>query len=340
MRLRQSISQKSGEAAITVRIAQFVHPRNDVIDAAFLRDFPGIEVIKAADLDGLATALDGAAALITTNSAFTPEFAGTLRGNAGRLKWIQFTTVGIDIADAAGLPPGLWLTNTGDVMQATLATHAIALMLAVQRGLHRFESARARHHWDRDGLAKYLTVPEGGTMVILGMGRIGQDVARKAKAFGMNVICVTGASAPANDAIDRVVARERVDEVLPGADVVMVAMPIDDDTRGFLSSALIALMKPGAIVVNISRGLVVDEAALAEALGAGRLGGAGLDAFGEEPLPADSPFWGLDNVVMTPHVGGQAGDHNRRKLAEVIHENMGRFLDGKPLLNIVRAPNA
>lgn len=338
LRLRQSISKKSGEAAITVRIAQFVHPRNDVIDAAFLRDFPGIEVVKASNLDGLATALKGAAALISTNSAFTPEFAKTVRDNAGALKWIQFTTVGIDIADAAGLPPGLWLTNTGDVMQATLATHAIALMLAVQRGLHRFESARARRHWDRDGLAKHLAVPEGGTLVILGMGRIGQDVARKAKAFGMNVICVTRAPAPANDAIDRVVPRERVDTVLPAADVVMVALPLDDDTKGFLSAARIALMKPGAIVINISRGLVVDEAALAAALAAGQIGGAGLDAFGEEPLPAASPFWALDNVVMTPHVGGQAGDHNRRKLAEVIHQNVRRYVDGQPLLNVVRTP--
>lgn len=197
---------------------------------------------------------------------------------------------------------------------------------------------RARRHWDRDGLAKHLAVPEGGTLVILGMGRIGQDVARKAKAFGMNVICVTRAPAPANDAIDRVVPRERVDTVLPAADVVMVALPLDDDTKGFLSAARIALMKPGAIVINISRGLVVDEAALAAALAAGQIGGAGLDAFGEEPLPAASPFWALDNVVMTPHVGGQAGDHNRRKLAEVIHQNVRRYVDGQPLLNVVRTP--
>lgn len=323
---------------MTVRIAQFVAPRNDVIDAAFLRDFPEIEVAKAAGLDALAPALQGAVALITTNSAFTPEFARVLCDNADSLKWIQFTTVGIDIADAAGLPPGLWLTNTGDVMQATLATHAIALMLAVQRGLHRFEAARARHDWARDDLAKHLVVPEGGTMVILGMGRIGQDIARKARAFGMRVICVTRAGAPANGAIDRVVAREYVDEVLPDADVVMVAMPIDDETRGFLSAARIALMKPDAIVVNISRGLVVDEAALADALAAGCLKGAGLDAFGDEPLPADSPFWKLENVVMTPHVGGQAGDHNRRKLAELVRQNMRRFVDGRPLLNVVRAP--
>jgi phosphoglycerate dehydrogenase-like enzyme len=325
---------------MTIRIAQFVHPRNDVLDAAFLGDFPEITAVKAAAPDEVAGALRGAEVLITTNSAFTPEFARTLRDNADALKWIQFTTVGIDIADAAGLPPGLWLTNSGDVMQTTLATHAVALMLAVQRGLHRYEESRARRAWDRDAFARHLAVPEGGTLVVLGMGRIGQDIARKARAFGMTVICVTRASEPAIPAIDRVVARERVDEVLPEADVVMVAMPLEDDTKGYLSARRIALMKPTAVLVNISRGLVVDEAALAEALAAGRLSGAGLDAFGDEPLPADSPFWGLDNVVITPHIGGQAGDHNRRKFAELVRDNTRRYLDGKPLLNVVRAPGA
>lgn len=325
---------------MTVRIAQFVRPRNDVMDAAFLRDFPEIEAVKATTLDGLARALQGAEALITTNSAFTPEFAQVLRDHAATLKWIQFTTVGIDIAEAAGLPPGLWLTNTGDLMQTTLATHAMALMLAVQRGLHRFEASRRHRDWARDTFAQILTVPEGGTMVILGMGRIGQDIACKAKAFGMKVICVTRAAAPAVAAIDRVVARERVDEVLAQADVVMVAMPLDDGTRGYLSAARLALLKPSAIVVNISRGLVVDEAALADALKARRLAGAGLDAFGDEPLPADSPFWELDNVVMTPHVGGQAGAHNRARFAELVRENTRRYLAGEPLLNVVRGPDA
>lgn len=316
-----------------------MRPRGDAIDDAFLRDFPEIEVAKAQSPDDLPRALAGAAALVTTNSAITPEVAGLLRTHGGALGWIQFTTVGIDIAEASGLPPGLWITNTGDVMQATLATHAIALMLAVQRGLHRFEAARARRFWDRDGLGEGLTVPDGGTMVILGMGRIGQDVARKAKAFGMKVICVTRAGAPAVAAIDAVVARDRVDDVLPAADVVMVAMPLDDGTRGFLSAARIALLRPTTVVVNISRGGVVDEGALADALAAGRIAGAGLDAFGEEPLPDTSPFWALDNVVMTPHVGGHAGDHNRRRFAELLRDNLRRFLDGRPLLNVVRRPD-
>ena len=137
-----------------------------------------------------------------------------------------------------------------------------------------------------------MVAPDGARMVILGMGRIGQDIARKAKAFDMEVICVTRAPAPAVPEIDRVVPREKVDEVLPTADAVMIAMPLDAGTQGFLSAERIALMKETAVLVNISRGKVVDEAALARALAEGRIMGAGLDAFAKEPLPADEPALG------------------------------------------------
>jgi phosphoglycerate dehydrogenase-like enzyme len=156
-------------------------------------------------------------------------------------------------------------------------------------------------------MPRYMIAPDGARVVILGMGRIGQDIARKAKAFDMEVICVTRAPAPAVPEIDRVVPREEVDEVLPTADVVMIAMPLDAGTEGFLSAERIALMKETAVVVNISRGKVVDEAALARALTEARIMGAGLYAFAKEPLPAESPLWDLPNVLMTPHVGGTGG---------------------------------
>jgi len=175
--------------------------------------------------------------------------------------------------------------------------------------------------------------------VILGMGRIGQDIARKAKAFDMEVICVTRAPTPAVPEIDRVVSREKVDEVLPTADVVMIAMPLDADTQGFLSAQRIALMKDTAIVVNISRGKVVDEEALARALAEGRIMGAGLDAFAQEPLPAQSPLWDLPNVLMTPHVGGNGGRELWRRMRDLVRDNTRRYLSGAPLKHLVRTPD-
>ena len=324
---------------MTVRIAQFVHASHDVVDEAFLREFPEIEAIKANNLESLSDALAGAEIFQVYNSAFTPEFAKLVRARGRALKWIQFTTVGIDIALKAGLPDGVWVTNSGDVSQRVLAGHAMALMLGVMRGFRRFEPLRARHEYARQTMPRYMVAPDGARIVVLGMGRIGQDIARKAKAFDMEVICVTRAAAPAVPEIDRVVPREKVDEVLPSADVVMVAMPLDAGTQGFLSAEKIALMKETAVFVNISRGKVVDEVALARALAEGRIMGAGLDAFAREPLPADSPLWDLPNVLMTPHVGGNGGRELWRRLRDLVRDNTRRYLSGAPLNHVVRTPD-
>jgi len=323
---------------MTVRIAQFVRAANDVVDDAFLRDFPDIEVAKADSIESLTAALEGAEILHVYNSAFTPEFAAMVRDNGQALKWIQFTTVGVEIGLEAGLPEGVWVTNTGDVSQRVLAGHAMALMLGVMRGIHRFVPLRTEHIWGRGDMQSHIMAPEGACLVILGMGRIGQDIARKAKAFDMEVICVTRAAAPAVPEIDRVVSREKIGEVLTAADVVMVALPLDVETEGFLSAELIARMKETAILVNISRGKVVDEVALARALAEGRIKGAGLDAFGDEPLLPNSPFWDLPNVLMTPHVGGQGGVELWHRFSELVRDNTRRYLSGAPLKHVVRTP--
>jgi len=324
---------------VTVRIAQFVHPTHDVVDEAFLKEFPEVEAVKTHELESLANALEGAEIFHVYNSAFTAEFAKLVRDKGRTLRWIQFTTVGIDVALRMGLPDGVWVTNSGDVSQRVLAGHAIALMLGVMRGFRRFEPMRAEHDYARQTLPRYMVAPDGARMVILGMGRIGQDIARKAKAFDMEVICVTRAAAPAVPEIDRIVPREKVDEVLPTADAVMIAMPLDASTLGFLNAGRIALMKETAILVNISRGKVVDEAALARALAENRLLGAGLDAFAREPLPAESPLWDLPNVLMTPHVGGNGGRELWRRMSELVRDNTRRYLSGAPLKHVVRTPD-
>jgi phosphoglycerate dehydrogenase-like enzyme len=324
---------------MTVRIAQFVHAASDVVDEAFLRDFPEVEVKKADTLDSLANALDGAEILHVYNSAFTTEFARLVRDKGLALKWIQFTTVGIEIGLRAGLPEGVWVTNSGDVSQRVLASHAMALMLGVMRGFRWAERLRPQRQWSRSAMSPHMIDPDGARMIILGMGRIAQDIARKAKAFDMEVTCVTRASIPAVPEIDRVVPREKVDEVLPRADVVMVAMPLDASTRGFLSAERIALLPERAILVNISRGKVVDEAALARALADSRIKGAGLDALADEPLPATSPLWDLPSVLLTPHVGGHGGRQLWRRMSELIRDNTRRYLSGAPLKHVVRTPD-
>ena len=324
---------------MTVRIAQFVHASSDVVDETFLRDFPEVEAVKAGSLEALANALDGAEILHVYNSAFSAEFARLVRAKGRALKWIQFTTVGVEIGLKMGLPDGVWVTNAGGVGQRVLASHAMALMLGVMRNFTRFERLRPQRVWSRNSMSAHIVDPDGARLVLLGMGRIAQDVARKAKAFDMEVICVTRAATPAVPEIDRVVPRKKVDEVLPSADVVMVAMPLDNSTRGFLSAERIALMPARSILVNISRGKVVDEAALARALAEGRIMGAGLDALADEPLAATSPLWDLPNVIITPHVGGQGGQQLWRRMSELIRDNTRRYLAGAPLKHVVRTPD-
>jgi phosphoglycerate dehydrogenase-like enzyme len=324
---------------MNIRMTQFVHATHDVVDEAFLKEFPEIEAVKVHDREALGDALEGAEIFQVYNSAFTPEFAKLVRDRGQALKWIQFTTVGIDIALKAGLPDGVWVTNSGDVSQRVLAGHAIALMLGVMRGFRRFEPLRAKRDYARQTMPRYMMAPDGARMLILGMGRIGQDIARKAKAFDMEVVCVTRAAAPAVPEIDRVVAREKIEEVLPTADVVMIAMPLDAGTQGFVNAERIALLKETAVFVNISRGKVVDEAALARALAEGRIMGAGLDAFAREPLPAESPLWDLPNVLMTPHVGGNGGRELWRRMSDLVRDNTRRYLSGAPLKHVIRTPD-
>jgi phosphoglycerate dehydrogenase-like enzyme len=176
---------------MTVRIAQFVQAASDVVDEAFRRDFPEVAEAKAHSLESVANALDGADILHVYNSVFTAEFALLVRDKGRALKWIQFTTVRSEIRLKAGLAEGVWVTNSGDVSQRVLASHAMALMLGVLRGFSRFEQLRARREWARHTMSSHILDPDGRRMVILAMGHIGQDIARKAKAFDMEVICVT-----------------------------------------------------------------------------------------------------------------------------------------------------
>jgi phosphoglycerate dehydrogenase-like enzyme len=321
-------------------IVRFCRDYHDVLDADFLCDFPEVEARKPNSVAELEAAIAGAEVLHINDSFFTPEVARVLAAHGGALRWIQFTTVGTDHAQAAGLPPQVRITNVGDVRQRILAGHAIGLMLAAMRGYTFFEPWRARHEWARDEMSARTLAPDGNKMVILGMGRLGQDIARKAKAFDMEVTCVSRTATPACPWIDRVVPRERLLEVLPEADAVMIALPLDDGTRSLIGARELAAMKPTAVLVNVSRGPVVDEAALIAALRAGTIRAAGLDAFEDEPLPPDSGFWDLPNLVMTPHIGGQGGGDQWLRLSQLVRDNTRRYLDGQPLINVIREPIA
>lgn len=320
----------------SIKVVQFAQPHHDVVDDAFRALFPGVEFVKVDGPKALAREIADADVLTVTNPWYDAEIAAVVDARGQSLKWIQFATVGIDTAAEAGLPEGVVVTNVRGVRTGILSSHAIALMLGVMRGIHRYQPFREAHQWGREEMFPFLVPPEEGTMVLAGMGEIGRDIARKAKAFDMTVIGVSRAGEAGGD-FDRVVRREALREVLPDADVLMLALPYDPSTHHLVGAAEFAAMKPTAVVVNIARGPIIDEAAMIAALRDNRILGAGLDVYETEPLPSESPLWDMDNVLMEPHLAGQGGMAQRRRLRELFEDNMRRFLAGEPLRNRINA---
>ena len=210
-----------------------------------------------------------------------------------------------------------WASSAG-IHATPLAEFALLGILAFTKRLSRLEADQRARRWDHyanDELA-------GKTMLVVGLGAIGREVARLGDAFGMHV---------------RGVRRNEgeLDELLPGADVVVVTLPLTDATRGLISRERIAAFQDGAIFVNVGRGGVVDEEALIEALRSGKLRGAALDVFATEPLPESSPFWGMENVLVSPHTAALSFKENER-VVELFGENLRRYLAGEELLSRIR----
>ncbi len=249
---------------------------------------------------------------------------------AGHLRWVHAAGAGVEnlCGDVAGTE--IVVTNShahGDV----IAEHVWALILAHTRHLPVAFAGQTARRWERDDAVG--TTVRDRTMGVLGLGTIGREVARRAAAFGMRVVGTKRTPGPV-PGVERVLPPEGLPEVLRVSDVLVVTLPFTRDTRGFIGARELALLPRGAFVVNVGRGGLVDEAALAERIRAGHLGGAGLDVFEHEPLPADSPLWTLPGVIITPHVGGSFPGFMERALP-LFCENLRRYLAGQPLMNVV-----
>ncbi|MFG5861690.1 2-hydroxyacid dehydrogenase [Metapseudomonas sp. CR1201] len=252
------------------------------------------------------------------------------------LEVVSSVSVGVDNYDIPELTRrGVLLTNTPDVLTETTADTCFALILATARRVVELSEWVRAGHWQGNlGPAHFGSDVHGKTLGIVGMGRIGEALARRAAAgFGMRVLYHNRRPRPEVEA--RYGARYLgLDELLAQADFVCLTVPLTVDTEGLIGERELALMKPGAILVNIARGPVVDEVALIEALRQRRIRGAGLDVFSHEPLPTDSPLLKLDNVVVTPHIGS-ATHETREAMARCAVENLLSALAGERPANLV-----
>ncbi|HTI87127.1 MAG TPA: D-2-hydroxyacid dehydrogenase [Alphaproteobacteria bacterium] len=298
---------------------------------------PGIAVSPANTLDELRQGLASADVLLTSNRVYEAEAARIIRDLGRRLRWIQFTTSGIDKAIANGLPEGIPVTNAAGFHARRVAEHATMLLLSVARRQFETAAARLRQEWIRDDVAPRVMSLERRTLVIVGLGAIGQQVARKAKAFDMRVIGISRETAPLEH-FDDVRPRVELLRSLAEADALVLTASYDASTHHIIDARAIAAMKPAAVLVNVARGLLIDEAAMIEALKANRLAAAGLDVMQTEPLPAGHVLWTLPNVIVTPHIAGAGGD-STDAIVEIFSGNYARFVAGQPLAKLVYGPS-
>lgn len=252
---------------------------------------------------------------------------------AKKLKWVQVGSAGVERYLTPELKnSSIILTNCKIVQGPEIADHAFALLLALTRELNRSIPRRTEESWaTRDYRPIELY---GKTAVVVGVGGIGSQIAVRAQAFGMRVIGVDPRDMPYVPFLQKSVPPDRLDAVLPEADVVFVSAPSTPQTEKMFGASQFGLMKKNSYFIVVSRGKLYDAAALANALETRRLAGAGLDVTDPEPLPKGHPLWKFENVVITPHIAGRSDGENARYVA-LYKENLRRFAAGEPLLNVV-----
>lgn len=262
---------------------------------------------------------------------FTRRFFGILL-RAPRLRWLHVPNAGVDHPIFGTLRQrGVVLTTSSGASAVPVAQSVMAAVLAFARGLPQWMAAQREKVWRP--LGEQRPDLEGQTMAVVGLGAIGREVARLARALGLRVVAVRSAPRPAPEA-DEVVPVSALDALLPRIDWLVLTCPLTPQTTGLIDATRLRRLPAHARLVNVSRGAVIDEAALVEALRQGRVAGAYLDVFVDEPLPSDSPLWDLPNVILSPHdAAGASG--NRRRVSELFLDNLERWAAGKPLRNVV-----
>lgn len=274
-----------------------------------------------------------------------------------RLKWVQLHSAGLN--HLIGSP--LWesdvpLTTANGIHAVNIGEYVLAMALALNHRLPRMWAYQQAREWPKDRWEKFVPVElRGATIGIVGYGSIGREVARMAKAMGMRILALNrdgqraslvgvrwqqpGVGDPEAALPERILAPDGLPELLAESDVLVLAAPLTSDTRHLIDEAALRRMKPGALLINIARGPLVDEVALARAVEEGWIGGAALDVFEEEPLPAGSPLWDLaarsERLILSPHIAGFTPAYDDRA-TDLFAENLRRFLAGQPLLNLVR----
>ena len=256
---------------------------------------------------------------------------------ASNLRWVQVQSAGVDrylSIDPLIKNEDLVLTNFRGIHGPAIADHAMAMLLSLTRNLGFHATNQEQSQWRKGRAPSNAIALQGKTMLVVGLGGIGSEIAQRANGFGMRVIGTRRSDSPSPEYIERVGKPQDLLTMLPEADVVALAVPLTPETKDLLNAEAFAAMKKGSYLINIARGKVVNTEAMLAALQSKHLAGACLDVTDPEPLPANHPLWKELNVIITPHVAGKSEVTNQRRSALTI-ENLRRFGAGEPLLNVV-----
>lgn len=268
---------------------------------------------------------------------FSRQFFSTVRKAPG-LKWMHVFNAGIDHPIYAEmLARGVRLTTSSGSTAEPIAQTAITALLMLARNFPRWLAGQRARTWNPMRAPDVPRDLAGQRMLVLGAGQIGSEIARLARVLGLHVTGVRRSAASAADAFDALYPPAQLAMLLPDADWLVIACPLTAETRGMIDAGLIAKLPRGARIINIARGEIIDENALVTALHSGHLGGAWLDVFEKEPLPAESPLWDLPNVFLTPH-NSAAASGNEQRVNAIFFDNLARWHRGEALVNEVR-PN-
>lgn len=277
----------------------------------------------------LAEALPGAGAVFMWD--FLSDALAGAWPSGGGPDWVHIASAGVDRLLFPALVEGdTIVTNSRGIFDEPIAEYVLGLVLAFAKDLHTTLRLQGERRW-RHRETERIT---GARALVVGTGPIGRAIGRRLGAAGL---AVAGAGRTARDAdpdLGTVHPMERLDEALAEADYVVLAAPLTPQTRGMIDAAALARMRPSARLVNVGRGALVCEPDLVKALGDGRIAGAALDVFEDEPLPASSPLWEMPNVIVSPHMSGDVIGW-RDELVRLFTDNLGRYVSGRPLRNVV-----
>jgi phosphoglycerate dehydrogenase-like enzyme len=299
----------------------------------FTKDFPQIKIVQAENSDTITQEF--------SDSEIAFAFALSLKQlqSAKKLRWIHSPSAAIhQFLFPEFVASDVILTNARDVHGPVVAEHVIALIFALAKKIPQAVRFQEKHVWGQEIAWRAGQRPRelaGATLGLVGLGSIGRAVAHHAATLGMNVIAAREhPESPKPESVHEVLSSDHLDELLARSDYVVLAAPVTPATQGMISRPQLAKMKADACLINVGRGALIDEPALIEALRDHKIDAAALDVFEKEPLPADSPFWDLDNLLITPHTAGMTEKLWERHYV-LFSENLRRYLSGQPLLALV-----